>query len=437
MKKILFIENRQRTWAWQWMADFLEEKGCDVYWIVENRYYKPRGKHVCVIPYPTKTGIQKAKEKGMPQDVYDYVTFTDRNINYYGCKNADYYYYYYKEIRAQILSIRPDLVIGESTQFHELLTICICKRENILFLHPSSCRYPVTNFSFYKYDTLEPYMGSGEEYTYEDALQLANDIAERSTQPSYMKKKPFTWKEWLFLQRCKIEYAYSYFCGEHYCTPSPNKKRQLVRKRNRIVNHWEKIAIEKKWENCIGGKFSLMYPMQVQPEANLDVWGYPYKDQTATIRTIAEQLKDDEILIVKPNPKAKFELTDELIELVETHDNIINVPLSTAMSTVFSKIGMVVVVTGTAAMECILSNKPVVTLANTLNNKQRNCPYLKNLKELRPYIEKAKKGDYVKLSDDERVSYINELVKTSYYGSPYTYSKNEGMEKALISILKL
>jgi hypothetical protein len=180
-----------------------------------------------------------------------------------------------------------------------------------------------------------------------------------------------------------------------------------------------------------------MYPMQMQPEANLDVWGYPYRNQTETIRKIAEQLSENEILVVKPNPKAKYELTDDLMALLKSRDNIIVVPLATPMAKVFSKTNLVVVTTGTVAMECIVANKPVVTLVNTLNNKQRNCPYLDDLTKLRQFIDKAKNGEYIKISDAERVAYINELVRTSYEGSPYSTSSNKGMLKALCEVLNL
>jgi hypothetical protein len=107
------------------------------------------------------------------------------------------------------------------------------------------------------------------------------------------------------------------------------------------------------------------------------------------------------------------------------------------MAKVFSKTNLVVVTTGTVAMECIVANKPVVTLVNTLNNKQRNCPYLDDLTKLRQFIDKAKNGEYIKISDAERVAYINELVRTSYEGSPYSTSSNKGMLKALCEVLNL
>ena len=435
MKKVLFLENRLRTHVWQWMADFLEDRGYEIYWIVENHYYKPKGKNVFVIPYPKEQDIEKAKKLGIPKDIFDYVTFTDRNLNHFGCTNTDYYYYYYNQIREQLESICPDLVIGESTQFHELLTISLCMRMDILYLHPSTCRYPVDRFSFYKYNTLEPFKVSGEEYTYEEALSLANDIANRSTIPSYMVKPAFSWRRWFDEQKEKLINTFCYYSGERYCTPSPLRKIQLNQHRNKLVKKWERLAIKKQWEIAILNKFVVMYPMQMQPEANLDVWGYPYRNQADTIKKIADQLKDDEILVVKPNPKAKYELTDELLSLLASRDNIVTVPLETPMAIAFGKTGLVVTVTGTIAMECIVSNKPVVTLVKTLNNNQRNCPYLNDLLKLRPFIDKAKNGEFIQISDDERVAYINEIVKTSYKGSPYTTSYDEGMANALLDVL--
>lgn len=434
-KKILFLENRYRTYAWQWMADFLEKQGCEVFWIVQNHFFIPRGKNVYIIPYPQEKDIVEAKAIGMPNDVYDYVAFTDRNKYIFGCNNTDYYYHYYNQIKQQIVNIDPDLVIGESTQFYELLAISICKERNFLYLHPSTCRYPVDRFAFYQYNTLEPYRGSGEEYSYNQALQLANDIANRSTQPSYMIIPPFSWKGWIEDKKDKLIKSYCYLRGEHYCTPPLTIKKKLNQHRDELVKLWESHAVSKEWESAIKNKFVIMYPMQMQPEANLDVWGYPYRNQAETIRKIADHLHEDEILVVKPNPKAKYELTDELMALLVSRTNIVIVPLLTPMATVFAKTDLVVVVTGTIAMECIVSNKPVVTLAKTMNNKQRNCPYLEDLMELRKFIELAKGRRYAHLSDDERVGYINELVRTSYTGSPYTTSSDEGMEKALLDIL--
>lgn len=437
MKRILFIENRQHTFTWEWIADYLRNFECEIYWIVENHFYAPKGRNVFKIPYPKRADIDVARKKGMPEEVRAYIAFTDRNVNFYGCSDTSYYYYYYHEISRLLGMISPDYVFGESTQFHELITISICKSRKILYLQPTSCRYPANRFSFYLYDTLEPYGVSGESYTYKQALLLANDIANRNTEPSYMKDPPFCWKDFLQKQFDKLTHSYNYLMGERFCTPMPMKKIELDMHRGRLAKRWNEIAEKESWEELIDGKTVIMYPMQMQPEANLEVWGYPYKDQTATIRIIADQLEDDEVLLVKPNPRAKYELTDELISLVSNHKRIVIVKLNTPMSHVFIKTTLVVVVTGTTAMECILANKPVVTLANTLNNKQRNCPYVKKLADVRRFIDLAKKNNYIQITDDEKVGFINELVKTSFVGNPDGKDRDENVLNAFAKILHL
>ena len=51
------------------------------------------------------------------------------------------------KIKEILEEINPNIVYGESTAFHELLTILNCKRKDILYLNPSSCRYPKGRFS--------------------------------------------------------------------------------------------------------------------------------------------------------------------------------------------------------------------------------------------------------------------------------------------------
>src|SRR5690606_3988020 len=95
---------------------------------------------------------------------------SNRGLNYFEVENEDFIYHYDQQITTLINKIEPDLVFGESTAFHELLVIKACKQSNILFLHPSSTRYPSKRFAFYKFDTLTPFKGSGDCFKQEDAI---------------------------------------------------------------------------------------------------------------------------------------------------------------------------------------------------------------------------------------------------------------------------
>src|SRR6266481_5091695 len=117
--KIMFMENREQTWFWLKIAQKLEEDGHEISWIVQNAGFALRGSDVHVIPYP------KPHEKGMDlllDGELRKIISGDRNINHYG-GDASHFGYYDAQIRHILDRVRPEVVFGEATLFHELLCI--------------------------------------------------------------------------------------------------------------------------------------------------------------------------------------------------------------------------------------------------------------------------------------------------------------------------
>ena len=139
----------------------------------------------------------------------------DRQFNHFKQKDSSYFYYYNQKIKEILEEIKPNIVCGESTAFHELLTILNCKRKDILYLNPSSCRYPKGRFSFYKYDTLTPFNGSGEILENTIAEKMISQIVNRNSSPDYMKLKPPSKISKINDKALKVK---SYFFGEKYKT---------------------------------------------------------------------------------------------------------------------------------------------------------------------------------------------------------------------------
>jgi len=435
MSKIFFVENRFRTEAWKFLARALRHEGHEIFWLVENRAFAPAPEYgkVFVIPYPSGKELKQA-----PEYRSQYLPSSDRAVNYFGHKDTRHYGYYYEKFFAILKEVMPDLVIGESTAFYELLIVDACRNLGIRFLHPSSCRYPTGRFSFYLNDTLEPYLGSGEELSDEAADAIIASISQRKIVPDYMKKKKVSLQaalrrigDLLFLTR-------NYYGGEHYHTPSPFRKIGLDRELKRYVRRWNAVA-ERKYPRIDGKEFKVLYPLQMQPEANLDIWGNPYRDQARTVRLILEQLPADARLVVKPNPKAKYEMTGDLLSLVEDDPRVIPVPLPVSMGEVLPHIGMVVAVTGTIAIECILSGKPVITLIRTLNNTVASCPYVADPKEMGAYMVRAAAGEFPAASQREKRDFLRLLNRTSYAGLPYENHmvRQEEFEKVLTAVKTL
>ncbi|MBQ4820083.1 hypothetical protein [Aquimarina sp. MMG016] len=427
---ILFIENRYKTFTYEAIGNLFIKDGFQVSFLIQNNYYAPKKEdfNCHIIPFPDSKELNK--EYKADSEIINIIN-SDRMQNFFHKKGTSYFYYYNEKIEEILDLVKPDVVFGESTAFHELITIKNCKKRNILYLNPSTCRYPKNRFSFYKYDTLEPYKGSNEELTYSQALEIINGIVNRSTKPDYMKvvKKSRSKNT-----KDKFSKTVSFIKGDTYNTPSPLVKFKIEKTKKKNIKRWDLLANEKIDKSK--GELIMLYPLQMQPEANLDVWGRKHRDQLKLIQEISKNLLNKKTkLVVKPNPKSKYELSEALLDYAQTTDNITMLKHEVKMDDILADIDLVITVTGTIAIECILSNIPVVTLVNTINNEQGNCLYLNDLNDIPVVLEKVKNNTFPKISDNEKINFLNKLNKLSYEGrisDPFSYNRcleEENLEK--------
>ena len=432
--KILFIENRHKTFFYEPIAKKLQEEGIEISWLIQNKEFTPNlESKKYSIPYPNaEIDIQLDNE-------IESLIKIDRQFNHFKQKDSSYFYYYNQKIKEILEEIKPNIVCGESTAFHELLTILNCKRKDILYLNPSSCRYPKGRFSFYKYDTLTPFNGSGEVLENTVAEKMISQIVNRNSSPDYMKLKPPSKISKINDKALKVK---SYFFGEKYNTPNPIIKLKLEKQKKQNIIKWDEVS---KQSIKKGNDFLLLYPLQMQPEANIDVWGKAYRDQTKLIEDIVVSLPKECKLVVKPNPKSNYEISKNLIRLARKHEQIEILHHNVKMDDILPIIDLVITVTGTIAIECILSKKPIVTVVKTINNKIKSCIYIKSLNaELKTIIKKVQKGEFPCVTKQDMIIFINELNQLSYKGKisdPYTdasciYQENiNDIAKAFISVI--
>ena len=406
--KILFIENRYKTYFFDAIAKHLFQNGYDISWIIQNHLFIPKHGKLYKIPYPRKRDLKLVK-KDKAEELKGIVS-SDRQLNHFNLASDKHFFYYDQKISALLEKINPNFVFGESTAFHELITIENCKSKGFVYLNPSTCRYPTNRFSFYINDTLEPFLGSSEPLKDEVAASILEQIVNRQTQPDYMVKvrKPVESK---WLDKFKILIAY--YLGEKYNTPSPLIKYKKEAEKERIIRKWDEFASSKVKDT---NHFKILYPLQLQPEANLDVWGRPYRNQLEVVKKILKNSEENCLLYIKPNPKSKYEINDEFISFLKEEKRVIPLNHGVKMEEVFQKMDLIITVTGTIAIECILANKPVVTLINTINNQSGNCFYLDCFNKLNGVINSIKNDKFPKLSKDKRINFLNKLNESSYPG---------------------
>lgn len=406
--KILFVENRYKTGLWEVIGREFKKEGHEIHWIVQNHFFKPSFGSINILPYPRKL----TKPKNYTPEIKKIIQ-ADRGLNYFGIKSDDFIFWYEHEIEIALDKIKPEMVFGESTLFHELLVIKACKQRGILYLHPSSCRYPKNRFSFYQYDTLIPYGNSGEQLPVSEAKNIAHAIGKRLALPDYMNvsKNKISRGQWI---KDRVKLTLAYYFGERYNTPSPFMKKKVNSYFNKQIKEWENLAVG---IDGLKEEFYVLYAMQMQPEANIDVWGHPYNNQTKVIQRILNDLGANEKLIIKPNPKSKYEISSELIKLVkENPKQVIALKHSSKMDELWPFMDLVVTITGTISIECIFDNKPVVLLGQGLQATQKNCVVLDANEHLQPIIQKVKTGTFPMLTEDEKVAYLQLIMNTSFKG---------------------
>ncbi len=408
--KILFIENRYKTFLYKEIANHLLKNGHKVHWLIQNHEFTVNNGFNHIIPYP------KTKEHINSIIDLSEIIKSDRQINFFKKKDTAHFNYYYTEIKRIIQEIKPNFIFGEATAFHELLTIKISKEEKIVYLNPCTNRYPISRFSFYLYDTLEPYSGSNETFSNKEANGVISSIINREVKPDYMNIKA---KKNSIKINDKIKLLKAYYKGERYNTPSPIIKYNLDKTVQKLILKWNAIAVKSVNKE----HFAILYPMQMQPEANIDVWGRKHRNQLKTIKKIHKQLGDNEVLYIKLNPKCKYELSKDLISFIKDKKNIVAIDLSVGMDTIFIDSDLIITVTGTVAMESIWSNKPVITLVKTLNNTNKNCIYLEDLCELKKWISQVKLKIFPVIKEEEKLNFVHLLTETSFKGvisDPFT-----------------
>src|SRR5262249_24284276 len=145
--KLLFLENRYATWLWREVAVRLQRDGHEIQWLVQNPVFTPNVGKCHKLPFPRGRRNGASKPHDIP------LLASDRAVRFFGISNE-----HYAPSRSAIASvldaIHPQVIFGEPTQFHELITIAESRRRGINSLVPASTRYPPGRLQFQLYDSL-------------------------------------------------------------------------------------------------------------------------------------------------------------------------------------------------------------------------------------------------------------------------------------------
>lgn len=370
MARILFIENRGKTAFWEHVALSLQVRGHQIAWMVQNPQCVPRtfagSPHLHVLPFPTidRTGQLKQSEDWVREHYPALIT--DRGRAYFSSGTA-HYEHYTVEINRVLRYEEPDLVVGESTLFHELIAIALCRDAGIAYVHPCANRYPGGRFSIFAFDTQHPANGSGEELSAEKARDLAERIASGREVPFYMRapRRSEQLKRTLRLASARASVWWGRLRGERFNTPALRCKLALGKELKSNLRQWQ--ALQKIPSDPTQ---ALLYPLQMQPEANIDVWGRPYSDQVALVRAMLAAAPSNVQVAVKVNPKSKYEISEGLLTLATGEPRVCLLPLNMSMTNAQACTVGTLTVSGTVGIEAVLGKGRCISLRHPLIERE-------------------------------------------------------------------
>lgn len=374
MAQILFIENREKTVFWEQVAINLRQRGHSIAWLVQNPQFAPRAfcaegaASVYRLAFPPRGAQARAAQDAGETWVREHhpALLTDRGRRHFGAGTA-HYGHYTAAIEGVLRAVQPHMVVGESTLFHELIAIERCRAAGIAYVQPCANRYPSGRFSLFAFDTQQPVAGSDEAWPETSVRDLAERIASGRELPFYMRVPDPVEK----LQR-RLLWAttrgrvwWGRLRGERYNTPSLRRKLNLGRQVRVSLARWTTLQ-----RLPSAPARTLMYPLQLQPEANIDVWGRPYSDQAELVRALLAAAPVDVQIAVKANPKAKYELSDDLLALAAAEPRVCLLPLDMSMAQAHAHCVGAVTVSGTVAFEAVFGKGRCVSLRHPVIERE-------------------------------------------------------------------
>ena len=415
--KIAFLENRYKTEFWLALARELKDRfGYETSWIVQNNCYAPRcGDKVVRLGYPPKSELAGCSEPRfcVGKEKLNYVARTDRAVRFFGV-STDHYPYYWDAIGRALSELDPDLIVGEATLFHEVMTSLVAEEFGIPYLSPSTPGYPPGRFCIYKHHRKSPVINRAQDYSETDVTSLIESVASYHSAPVYMRNVKNVLSSRPVSDPQKLRKLQGFFTGERFNTPSPTTKLRLHMRLKRALQEWKRNQTEL---SQIPSKKSLLFPMQLQPESNIDVWASEYNDQCAFIEELSSVAPRNWQVLVKANPKAKYELLGPLLDRVIKLPNVHLLPLDIGIGEVLSKVHQVITITGTLAVECVFRDIPVLQVGHgPLDFLERHQAMRSNRDSLESMVNHAcNEGEFL-ASGEEKRQLSDFLFRTSFPG---------------------
>ncbi|WP_417464357.1 hypothetical protein [Kordiimonas sp.] len=371
--RIVFLGNFTKTDFFRLVASQMDRRRTRVSWIVVNAQQRD----ILLQDYPVEDVLYlplSTPETRTPYPVkINDLVFADRRLKHIMPKGLRYL----RAIQAPIVDFLegavPTLVVGELTYSYEVLTFRLIQQvlPKARWVSPFLTRVPAGHFAFFADEAF-----SREVYLAPSDLPEANLGGEDDVDYREMNRKHIAHQGSTGFYAEKVG---TFLSLKNYDPEDPTWKsntrldkikKNLAWMANRLsYRRVPKSGIE-AIDACKGN--SVIFPLHLQPELNIDTCGRYWDNQAETILKIWRQLGPDDKLFIKEHPVAIGNRGAGWYRRLLAYPNLELLHHAAPVDKILRKIDYVFTISGTMGLEAALMGGKVLCLAPTTYDRLEN-----------------------------------------------------------------
>ena len=414
---ICFLSNYTKTYLFDAVAADLVKRGFKTYWIAVNQKLndflveKHGSDRVLLI---NRTNVGKEEE---PVDDFkiNELIYGDRVLRHDATSGAKFLTNIQRPIYDFLKKNDIELVMGEITWAHEILTFRICEKRkelNCTFLNPHVIRIPDSRFAFFTDERQSKILEIGKSVEIAAALEAKKPDYLAINDKKVKKAASFAGR---------IDKVKRFITDENMEANDPTlltntRKRLEVRTREEWNKETYKSVERVPFDTEKFGDYVFL-GLHKQPEASVDVFGRYYEDQFQNIMNLWRALPQGWNLLIKEHTNAIGDRAKDFYEKIQSLPGVFLIDEKTNSYPVIENARLVVTVTGTIGYEAGLMRIPAATFAPCFFNGLSTCRQIS--------LEDLANSDLKKIAEDlaaqpdNRLEISKFLMSNSFVGKFY------------------
>tara|TARA_A100001391_G_scaffold150652_1_gene108156 strand:- start:712 stop:2121 length:1410 start_codon:yes stop_codon:yes gene_type:complete len=373
--RLVLIGNQARTEFFKRVADYVDHKHVRISWIVVNADQRDE----LLKSYPAEDVLYLPLSTPLKSDSEDLkindLLFCDRRLKYIKETGRTYLRAIQAPIKEFLNDEIPTLLVGELTYSYELVAYRLTQKvlPHCRWVSIFHTRTPPNHFAFYEDESF-----SREVWPVPNDIPKLEECGQDNGSYSYQElnrniSRHFNSRDFVFGKIVRFLSKDGFDAEDP--TLKSNGRWEKLRKNvpfflNRITYKWiRKCSIEEI--RSTRGR-TVIYPLHLQPEANIDTCGRYWDNQAETILKIWRQLGPEDTLFIKEHPVAIGNRGMLWYRRLLNYPNIKLLHHQCAPSQIIREVDYVFTVAGTMGMEAALAGGRVLCLAPTSYDRLEN-----------------------------------------------------------------